>query len=328
MLEKYKKDESTNMNNHRRAADKSFTILCIDDESVNLKVLASIFKDDYRIVVSKSARQGLEKALEIIPDLILLDVVMPEESGFELIVKLKAHSEIAHIPVIFITGLQNVIDEEKGLTLGACDYIQKPFNYGIVRARVNTHLEIIRQRNLLEKYANFDSLTELPNRRKWVHDSNEFWYFAQENQIPITLGIVDIDCFKKYNDKYGHQQGDIVLRRVANTVNRVLFDHHGRIYRCGGEEFFFYLPHENDNDINVILNECISSIEQLNIEHLDSLITNTISISLGAVYLIPNTHINIEEAMRQADEQLYQVKKTTRNAARYINLSDDSNIIA
>ena len=133
---------------HRRNSDTLFTILCIDDESANLKVLASIFKDNYQMIISKNAQQGLAKALRYIPDLIILDVVMPDENGFELIVKLKQHPELCHIPVIFITGLQNVGDEEKGFKLGACDYIQKPFNTDIVLARVHTHLEIIRQRNL------------------------------------------------------------------------------------------------------------------------------------------------------------------------------------
>jgi len=219
----------------RRIVDKTFTILCIDDEAVNLKILASIFKEHYKIVACKSANQGLAKAIEIVPDLILLDVLMPDQNGFELITLLKQHPALKHVPVIFITGLQSAEDEERGLTLGACDYIQKPFNYGIVRARVNTHLEILRQRRLLEKFANFDSLTELPNRRKWEADIAANWRFSMEQNKAIVCGIVDIDYFKQYNDAYGHQQGDIVLRKVSNAIKRVLFDYHGNIYRCGGE---------------------------------------------------------------------------------------------
>jgi len=312
----------------RRATDKTATILCIDDESVNLKVLASIFKNDYRIVVGKNAKQGLAKAIEIVPDLILLDVIMPEESGFELIAKLKQSAELKHIPVIFITGLQSAIDEEKGLTLGACDYIHKPFNYGIVRARVNTQLEIIRQRKLLEKYANFDSLTELPNRRKWQQDSEEGWLIGQKTQTPMTFGILDVDCFKKYNDRYGHQQGDIVLRRIAQTINRVLFSHNGRIYRCGGEEFYFYLNHDHPHsDIHYVLDECIASIMNLNIEHKDSLIADIITVSIGAVRVTPNDNISIEDVMECADQQLYHIKKSTRNGARFAELSQEGILI-
>lgn len=310
------------MNTHRRGSDNVFTLLCIDDETVNLKVLASIFKENYKVVVSKSAKQGLVKALEIIPDLILLDVLMPEKNGFEFIVELKENSELAHIPVIFITGLQSVEDEEKGLTLGACDYIQKPFNYGIVRARVHTHLEIIRQRNLLEKFANFDSLTELPNRRKWQHDSVELWNMSLINPLSLTFGIIDIDYFKKYNDLYGHQQGDIALRKVSQAIQRVLFIYGGAVYRCGGEEFYFFIPNHISVNSQAIADECVSSIGNLNILHEDSAIESHITISLGAVQVLPNKKIQLDDVMKLADEKLYQVKNSTRNAARFIKYSE------
>ncbi|WP_448547111.1 GGDEF domain-containing response regulator [Thalassotalea fusca] len=301
----------------RRAVDKTFTILCIDDESVNLKILASIFSEHYKIVVCKNAKQGMSKALEIVPDLILLDVLMPEENGFELIQKIKQQPSIAHIPVIFITGLQSVEDEEKGLTLGACDYIQKPFNHGIVRARVNTHLEIIRQRKLLERFAHFDSLTELPNRRKWEADSQDQWTFAQEHNQELVLGVVDVDFFKKYNDSYGHQQGDIVLRKVANAVRRVLFDHHGSIYRCGGEEFHFYLPVSAQCDVQTILVDCLDSVVALGIQHEASLASPLLSISIGAIQVKPSDDLNVQDIMHIADKKLYLAKNSTRNAAHF-----------
>lgn len=312
-------------NAHRRGSDNMFTLLCIDDETVNLKVLASIFKESYKVVVSKSAKQGLTKALEVIPDLILLDVLMPEKNGFEFIVELKSNPELAHVPVIFITGLQSVEDEEKGLTLGACDYIQKPFNYSIVRARVHTHLEIIRQRNLLEKFANVDSLTELPNRRKWQHDSTELWNMSLIKPLSLTFGIIDIDYFKKYNDLYGHQQGDIALRKVSQAIQRVLFIYGGAVYRCGGEEFYFYIPNHISVNSQAITDECVSSISNLNILHEDSAIESHITISLGAVQVLPSKKIQLADVMKLADEKLYQVKNSTRNAIRFIKYSEHIN---
>lgn len=301
----------------RRIVDKTFTILCIDDEAVNLKILASIFKEHYKIVACKSANQGLAKAIEIVPDLILLDVLMPDQNGFELITLLKQHPALKHVPVIFITGLQSAEDEERGLTLGACDYIQKPFNYGIVRARVNTHLEILRQRRLLEKFANFDSLTELPNRRKWEADIAANWRFSTEQNKAIVCGIVDIDYFKQYNDAYGHQQGDIVLRKVSNAIKRVLFDYHGNIYRCGGEEFYFYIPADNHDNLEAILIECLESVTALGISHSKSDASNVISVSIGAVQVTPNKDVLLEDIMAKADEKLYHVKSKTRNAVDF-----------
>ena len=271
--------QSFTKESHRRAGEQNYTILCIDDESANLKVLASIFKGHYDVVVAKTAKQGFERALNEKPDIILLDVLMPEESGFELMEKLKQHPTLASIPVIFITGLQDAEDEEKGLMMGACDYIHKPFNYGIVRARVNTHLEIVRQRNLLQKFALFDSLTELPNRRKWQQDSIDYWLSSKNAQSAMVYGIIDVDHFKKYNDHYGHQQGDVVLRQVANTIRRTLFDYGGAIFRCGGEEFYFYFPAQQNN-AKQVLTSALNSVEQLAIPHHAISLGSCVSVSI------------------------------------------------
>lgn len=306
---------------NRRVGEQNYTILCIDDESVNLKVLASIFKDHYNVVVSKSARQGFERALQENPDIILLDVLMPEENGFELMEKLKQHPKLANIPVIFITGLQDAEDEEKGLMMGACDYIQKPFNYGIVRARVNTHLEIVRQRNLLQKFALFDSLTELPNRRKWQQDSVDYWISSKNAKSPMVYGIIDVDHFKKYNDHYGHQQGDVVLRKIANGIRRTLFEYGGAIFRCGGEEFYFYFPVQQQSCADEILTKCLTNTQELAIPHHAISQNSYVSVSIGAIQLIPNDKLSVEQIMQQADERLYMVKNSTRNAVSLLDLN-------
>ncbi|PCH96420.1 MAG: diguanylate cyclase response regulator [Gammaproteobacteria bacterium] len=309
-------NNNNNNNHHKRVTDKVFTILCIDDESINLKILTSIFKEDYRVIVCKTAQQGFAKAMAILPDLILLDVIMPDESGFELIVKLKHQVELNHIPVIFVTGLQNIEDEEKGLNLGACDYIQKPFHHGIVRARIKTHLELVRQRKLLDKYAHVDSLTELSNRRKWQNDSSKQWQASLQFKTPLVIGIVDIDFFKKYNDHYGHQLGDSILRQVSNVIRRYLFSHGGEVYRCGGEEFYFYLPYHQKTDIKTILDECVDRVIQLNIAHQKSPVSPFLSISIGAIQVTANESLTMEQVINLADQQLYQVKNTNRNAAK------------
>lgn len=296
---------------HRRGSDKAFTILCIDDESMNLKVLASLFKDIYQVAVCKFPLQALEKVREIMPDLILLDVVMPEKDGFELINELKADTNLAHIPVIFITGLQDPMDEEKGLRLGACDYIHKPFNSSVVRARVHTHLELLRQRNLLEQYANIDTLTEVPNRRKWQQDVDQF--FQSNSGQDVCIGIIDIDYFKTYNDTYGHQQGDIALRKVAKAVERVLYEDGGRIYRCGGEEFYFYVPLGRKDSLSVV-ERCLQVVRTMEIAHEGSLCSDCVTISLGSVMHVVSEDSDPEDVLANADQVLYEVKQGGRNS--------------
>lgn len=309
-----------NKEERRRANEQNSTILCIDDEVVNLKVLVSIFKDHYNVIACKSAKQGLQHALKEEPDIILLDILMPEESGFELMEKLKKHPKLSNIPVIFITGLQDAEGEEKGLLMGACDYIQKPFNSSIVQARVNTHLEIIRQRNLLEKFALFDSLTEVPNRRKWQQDSNDAWLSAKAAKKSMVYGIIDVDHFKKYNDHYGHQQGDVALRKIANAIRRALYNSGGDIYRCGGEEFYFYFPVVKNSSASTVLSACLTSVTQLTIPHHAITDNDYISVSIGAVMVTPNNNHTIEQVMQYADERLYFIKKNSRNAVSLIEL--------
>ncbi len=298
-----------------RASDKNITILCIDDSSDNLKVLASILSENYNLVLCKSAAQGFKKALEIKPELILLDVVMPQESGFELIVRLKNENELSQIPVIFITSLNEVESEEQGLKLGAVDYIQKPFHSSIVQARVNTQLEIVRQRKLLKRIANIDVLTELPNRRKWDEDSQSLWLKNIDEKTAIVVGIVDLDFFKLYNDTYGHLQGDIVLRKVAAVISRVLYQYEGNLYRCGGEEFYFSIYSEYSKQAVNILAECVEAVQLLKIKHETTLVSNVsvVTISIGGFVVEPTMEKTIKYALGQADKSLYKIKNTTRN---------------
>jgi len=122
---------------------KEFTILVTDDEKLNVNILGDILSPMYNLLISKNGGRALELAIEHKPDLILLDVLLPDMTGFEVIKKLKESDVTSKIPVIFITGLTSTEDEEKGFFLGAVDYITKPFNKAIVKARVNTHIKMI-----------------------------------------------------------------------------------------------------------------------------------------------------------------------------------------
>ncbi|WP_111977820.1 diguanylate cyclase domain-containing protein [Algibacillus agarilyticus] len=302
---------------NRRAKDKTFTILCIDDESVNLKVLSSIFRDHYKVILTKDADSGFQKAIDIQPDLILLDIIMPNQNGFDLITQFKNTPQLAHIPVIFITGLHSEDDEAKGLKLGACDYIHKPFNHTIIFARVNAHLEIVRQRKLLEKFAHVDILTEIPNRRKWETDSEILWHTASKKKQKIIFGIADVDHFKNYNDFYGHLKGDIVLRKISNSIKRILYKYDGHIYRCGGEEFYFYFPENNSALNEQILAECNEAVLDLDIPHEKSDTHPILSISIGAINHCPCLESNIESVMDAADQLLYSAKYSGRNKYKF-----------
>ena len=126
-------------------------ILIADDEEINLQLLTNIFEDEHELILAKSGREVIEKAKESDPDLILLDVKMPDIDGYEVIKLLKEDDKIKEIPVIFVSALSKISDEEKGLLLGAVDYISKPFSAAIVKARVKTHLKMVKQKSYLKK---------------------------------------------------------------------------------------------------------------------------------------------------------------------------------
>ena len=126
-------------------------ILIIDDEKMNIIALAHFLKPQYEILIAADGASGIEAAKKHIPDLILLDVIMPEMNGYETLVKIKESEEAKKIPVIFISGMSTNEDEEKGLSLGAVDYIVKPFKKHIVRARIETQMKLIEYSRTIEE---------------------------------------------------------------------------------------------------------------------------------------------------------------------------------
>lgn len=130
--------------------EETAKILVVDDEKTNIDVLVGLLNDDYKVFIAKNGQQALKRArTEPVPDIILLDIVMPGMDGFEVCRHLKAHAETSQIPVIFITSMHNPADETKGLELGAVDFVRKPFVPNVIMARIRTQLELLRQRERL-----------------------------------------------------------------------------------------------------------------------------------------------------------------------------------
>ncbi|HRM92838.1 MAG TPA: response regulator, partial [Alicycliphilus sp.] len=197
-----------------------FTLLIVDDDKHNRLLLTELFEGEYKIIQAKNGLQALELARAHAPDLILLDVLMPEMDGMAVIRALKRDDATRHIPVIFITALDSAADEELGLDLGAVDYIAKPFHPPIARVRVRNHLQIVHQRRLLEQIAALDGLTGIPNRRRFDEALAQEWSRCQRSGLPLSLIVADVDQFKQYNDTLGHAAGDRVLQDVAAALRQ------------------------------------------------------------------------------------------------------------
>lgn len=288
-------------------------ILIIDDSILQAQALKSILEADYEITYSRRGREGIELAAEWEPELILLDVIMPDLDGFEVLRKLKERAQTKDIPIIMITSLSDIGNEQKGLMMGAVDYITKPFYPLIVKARVHTHIELYRYQKLIKEQALIDELTQIPNRRSYEERSRMEWNRALRTQSPISIVLLDIDKFKLYNDTFGHPAGDEVLIQVAKALCSNLKRASDFIGRYGGEEFVLIIP-ENDADTAFSLAKQVrQSVENLKIPFLPEENMPYVTISAGGVTVNPRKQEKYETYLKIADVMLYDAKKLGRN---------------
>lgn len=293
-----------------------FTVLIVDDERHNRNLLTELLKDDYRLILAKSGEQAIERAREHLPDLILLDVIMPGMDGHAVIRTLKQDDLTRGIPVIFITALDSFDDQEIGLELGAVDYIAKPFHPPIVRVRVRNHLQLVQQRRLLEQLAMLDSLTGIPNRRRFNEVFEQEWRRCQRFSLPLSLVVADIDHFKRFNDTYGHAEGDEVLRRIAALLQRALRRSGDFVCRYGGEEFVVLLPGLADLPAQQLAEatRLEAAGEPLSVSGGVPL---TVTLSMGGATCLPSAIEPDGSLFQRADRALYAAKDSGRNCVAW-----------
>lgn len=294
--------------------DEFSRILIVDDERQNIKVLTEFLRKDYKIMASKTGEQALNAVFgPSPPDLILLDIMMPEIDGYEVCRRLKADSRSMHIPVIFITALDSSDDEAKGFQLGAVDYITKPFKPIIVKARVRTHIQLKRKTDLLERMASIDGLTEIPNRHNFDLTLEKELRRRIRNNALLSLILLDVDFFKKYNDHYGHAEGDNCLRRVAKALAGCVRRVSDFVARYGGEEFVIILPETDRTGAIEIAEEVRLAVIGLNITHATSDIADHVSVSLGVATVSGDQPVSPVDVIKEADAALYKAKASGRN---------------
>jgi diguanylate cyclase (GGDEF)-like protein len=291
---------------------KKNSILIIDDEKSNITALTSILNGEYKVYAVKDSREALETAENDMPDVILLDIIMPEIDGYDVLAALRASEKTRDIPVIFITGLDSIEDEEKGLTLGAADYISKPFHSPIVKLRVHNQIKMLEQYRIIERLGMLDQLTELPNRRNFEARLQSEWGRAMREKTPISMMMIDIDRFKNYNDTYGHQQGDAALIAVAGMLSSAHRRSGDFAARWGGEEFIVLLPNTDQKGALEVAEQLRKLIENMDITCPNGVITK-ITISIGVKSHMHRNDCTIEKFFRDADEALYEAKSNGRN---------------
>lgn len=293
------------------------TILIVDDEKANRKILRQLLQDDVDIIFAKNGEQAINLADKHQPDLILLDVIMADLSGFDVIKILKNQASTKGISVIFITALSNVLDEVQGFDLGACDYIYKPFQSTIVIARVMLHLELIKQRKMLNNVAHIDALTGVPNRRQLDITTETEMLVSKRNNTRLLVALLDVDFFKPYNDNYGHGAGDQALKKIGSVLKGIGQRPRDFVARYGGEEFVFIMPDIDFAGATLMLQNTLKEITKKAIPHDFSTVSDKVTISIGAVLVDASQagDINnyIKDVMKATDTLLYKAKQNGRN---------------
>ncbi len=287
-------------------------ILIVDDSLLQATQLKSILDDEYDVTLAQTAEDGLRRVNEENFSLILLDVVMPGMDGFTLLKKLQEEIVTQSVPVILITSLSDAINEQRGLILGAVDYITKPFNPLIIKARVNTHVKLYSYRRQIERQSMTDQLTGIANRRKYEQYSATKWGEAIRLHVPVSICMFDIDRFKVYNDTFGHPAGDKVIAAVAQTASSRLQRSTDFLARYGGEEFVALSMGDSSGKIFQHLREIRQAVEDLHIPH-DPSVAQWVTVSIGGVTVIPEMGNAYDFYLKVADTMLYDAKKNGRN---------------
>ena len=300
---------------------KKQMVLIVDDVPGDIAILVEVLSAEYKVVVATNGKEALDIAgSKVPPDLVLLDIIMPEMDGYEVCRRLKDDEQTQNIPVIFITAEVEEEDETRGFELGAADYIVKPFSVPIVSARVKTHLILKEKTDSLERLATIDALTKIPNRRSYDSFIKQEWNRAKRTKTPLSLVFVDVDYFKPFNDNYDHAAGDECLAKVARALESSLHRATDFVARYGGDEFVAVLTDTDIEPARAIAENMQTNLDDMNITHPYSDVSDRVTISVGVTTTVPTDSLSQDSLIKAADSALYEAKEQGRNCIRSIRL--------
>jgi diguanylate cyclase (GGDEF)-like protein len=296
-------------------------LLIVDDDSGTIQVLAEILADMGDVYFATSGEMAIALIRERRPDLVLLDAEMPGLHGFDVCKTVKADPGFADLPILFVTAHTDIDHEIRALDAGAVDFISKPLSPPVVRARVKTHLALKQRTDQLLRLAAVDGLTGVANRRSFDAAVEQEWRRACRQGSFLSLLLVDVDYFKRYNDAYGHQAGDDCLRAVAMALAAAARRPGEMLARYGGEEFVAILPGCDRVRATLIAEQMRTLVANLAISHCQSDVSPIVSISVGIGSLgapatpMASARAGASELLAAADRAMYRAKADGRNRA-------------
>jgi diguanylate cyclase (GGDEF)-like protein len=286
-------------------------VLVVDDQPVNIQVIYQILANEYQVFMATSGSQALTFCQKTPPDLILLDIAMPQMDGLETCRKLKEQPQLADIPIIFVTSLEQQAEENQCWQVGGSDFILKPVNHVTLKNRVRAQITLKQQNQYLKQLAFIDGLTNLWNRRFADDYLARQLSLSHRQQHELTLMMIDIDLFKQYNDHFGHLQGDDCLKSVCQLLASCLKRPSDVLARFGGEEFICILPGCKWQDAELLGQVMVQAVADGALPHpLSPYRFVTVSIGLASTGL---SIMQASELIATADQALYQAKDQGRH---------------
>ncbi|PIE25003.1 MAG: diguanylate cyclase response regulator [Neptuniibacter caesariensis] len=295
-------------------------ILVVDDDRFIREIINAVIKDaQHNPILADSAAAALPILDKGGIDLVLTDVEMPGQSGFELAREIRRRFPDQWFPIIFLSGQNDDKHYEEGIAAGGDDYLTKPVNPIVLKAKIlamgriaNMKKALDAANSRLEKLSSQDPLTQISNRRDLEHNLLKEWRRSQRNNLELAVIMLDIDFFKPYNDNYGHQQGDNCLKAVAKILKQCLNRSHDLVARYGGEEFAIILPDTDSSGAQLVAENILAALKQAHMPHEHSAAADYITASIGICTTA--TPADTPTALiKFADQALYSAKEQGRN---------------
>jgi diguanylate cyclase (GGDEF)-like protein len=304
------------------ASEQSLPLVLIADDDPTMRVLLrrAMEIQGYRVIEASHGQECLEMYARLHPDIVLLDAMMPVMDGFECCLELQKLPEASHTPILMITGLEDKVSVDRAFEVGAADYVTKPIHWPVLCHRVRRLINQLRLYQQLEsanqelqRLAGSDELTQLANRRYFDKYLYREWQRLSRERRPISLILCDVDCFKIYNDTYGHQAGDACLSQVAAAIGQAAKRSTDLAARYGGEEFIVVLPNTPSRGAIRVAEEIQMLVKKLALPHIASPVSQYVTLSLGIATYTPAPEISEAALIKAADEALYQAKNEGRD---------------
>lgn len=319
--------------------DKALKVLVVEDSKVTVRVLLNYLKGMgiKHPLVAETGSDALEICRNEHPDLILLDAHLPDIDGFDIARKIRALEGSADwTAIIFLTSKNKDEDLADGIEAGGDDYLMKPVSEVVLHAKIRAMQRLVEmQRELvmvthelnaankeLLRLSTMDGLTGISNRRMYDDLGKREWRRCERMKKPISLVLVDVDHFKMFNDKYGHQAGDECLKSIAAQLAKIGQRPTDLVARYGGEEFVLVLGETNAEGARWLASRLCQKIAEIDIPHYATS-SRHVTVSCGVASVMPDVDRSLDVLLRSADRALYRAKAAGRDRVEVCEYGDE-----